>query len=126
MDLDSQTPSGRIHDSSHVCFTTEPQGTTKGEARCQGLGNEPPSAVLSSQLCCLVQQGTGVQYLKNFWVGETDTDSVPTSGAQKGQCTGDLASPGGVESLQTAPVTVWWQKEILRVGKSFGPVAADC
>jgi len=70
MNLDSQTPSGRCHDSAYVCFGTEPQGTTKGKARCQGLGNEPPSAVLSSQLCCFVQEGTRVQHLKNFRVGE--------------------------------------------------------
>ena len=61
MDLDSQTPSGRCHDSACVCFGTEPQGTTKGEARCQGLGNEPTSAVLSSQLCCYVQERTRVR-----------------------------------------------------------------
>ena len=67
MDLDSQTPSGRCHDSAYVCFGAEPQGTTKGEARRQGLGNEPPSAVLSSQLCCFVQERTragGVESLQ--------------------------------------------------------------
>jgi hypothetical protein len=123
MDLDSQTPSGRCHDPAYVCFCTEPQGTTKGKARCQGLGNEPPSSVLSSQLCCFVQEGTRVQHLKNFRVGETD--SVSSSGAQEGQWTGDLASPGGVESLQKTPVTAGWQKKVFRVGKPFGPVAAD-
>jgi hypothetical protein len=123
MDLDSQTPSGRCHDSAYVYFGTEPQGTTKGEARCQGLGNEPPSAVLRSELCCFVQERTRVQNLKNLRVGETD--SVPSSGAQEGQRTGDLASPGGVESLQKTPVTAGWQKEVFRIGKPFGPVAAD-
>jgi hypothetical protein len=78
---------------------------------------------LSSQLCCFVQEGTRVQYLKNLRVGETD--SVPTSGAQKGQCAGDLASPRRVESLQKTPVTAGWQKKVFRVGKSFWPVAAD-
>jgi hypothetical protein len=123
MELDSQTPSGRCHDSAYVGFGTEPQGSPKGAARCQSLGNEPPSAVLSSQLCCFVQEGTRVQYLKNLRVGETD--SVPTSGAQKGQCAGDLASPRRVESLQKTPVTAGWQKEVFRIGKPFGPVAAD-
>jgi hypothetical protein len=79
MDLYSQTPSGRCHDSAYICFGTEPQGTTKRKARCQGLGNESPSAVLSSQLCCFVQEGTRVQHLKNFRVGETN--SVSSSGA---------------------------------------------
>jgi hypothetical protein len=29
------------------------------------------------------------------------------------------------ESLQKTPVTAGWQKEVFRIGKPFGPVAAD-
>lgn len=77
----------------------------------------------SSELRCFVQEGTRVQYLQNFRVGKAD--SVPSCRAQEGQCTGDLASPGGAESLQKTPVTDGWQKKAFRAGKSFGPVAAD-
>ena len=76
MDADGQILGCCSDYSADVRLTPEPQAPPEHPASGKSLTYQPSAAVSSGDLGCLVEEDTGVENLKDFWMGKPNCVEV--------------------------------------------------
>ena len=107
-----------------VAFGAEPQGPAGGETGGEGLTGEPSgAAVAGREARRFVEQGPGVCDPEHLWMGKADGVSIRRT--QRGEQSRELTVTGCVDALEEPPVSSGREHQILVVGQTLWPPAAD-
>ena len=107
-----------------VALRAEPQSPPVGETGGEGLTGEPSgAAVTRRETRRFVEEGPGICDPEHLWMGKADGVSIRR--AQRGEQSRELTVTGCVDALEEPPVSSGREHQVLVVGQTVWPSAAD-